>query len=785
MALTKSTLTMRNFSISFLLLFTVSSFACGWYETAETIRLALFRSERMGSEKFRSFYYSADNYFQTYISSKRDNVLNCKEWQKELGRKVTWQDVYKLQYETDPEKFQTAFKANNLKEVFKGNTFIEALVLPKNKALLDYFADAKLTEYKYNGTGKWENWDTIETKYDNYNEVESDEQYFPQFKEKLVSAKTEFLKQRYAYLLMRSYSVEPKEMIRLYDTYFLNSKNNTILKPWALFFKAISTENSAEANYYLSQVLALCDDKSFVTMQYFDRNITDKTLAFAKNDNERANIISMKALRNPAPAFEEIKTVYSLSPQSEYLSVLVGREVNKLEDWIFTPKFYDYGPSVKFDDWYKDYEVAKKKNLEKDTKYLREFRSFLISVYPNLKAEQKDFVASAISQLAFMDDESQLGKEYASQISANVNASILAQKNIQLALVEIKLGDINSDKTKEIVLKSINGLRDLAEKDQSLYKSLYSLTRLVALEYEKKNDIVTAGFLYAKSQQYKSFSYDGYSEYYFNESPELNYGFIGYFDQNASEKDMDGVISLLQKKNKTAFESFLTSGTAPVDFYRDVKGTIAFRNLNLEMAEKTFSEMDQNFWKIAYAYSSYLNEDPFVPQALEYKIKRNCDYDFNKTKFLKEMVCLSKLKTPDSYLKLASAYYNVSYFGNSWMMSSYGQSSGYSSDFAEYYNLGKNTKEYRDFFQKENYYKLSLAKEYYQKVLSSNATKEQKAMASLMIHICDYETFYFHKDYDSDEVFKPGKEIFEFYSKYQDTNFFKKFSCPLLESFAK
>lgn len=141
---------------------------------------------------------------------------------KELGGKVTWQDVYKLQYETDPEKFQTAFKAQNLEEVFKGNTFIEALVLPKNKALLDYFADAKLTEYHYFGTGKWESWDKIEKEYsyDNIGEGE----HFPQFKQKLVSAKTEFLKQRYAYLLMRSYSVEPQEMTRLYDTYFLNSK---------------------------------------------------------------------------------------------------------------------------------------------------------------------------------------------------------------------------------------------------------------------------------------------------------------------------------------------------------------------------------------------------------------------------------------------------------------------------------------------------------------------------------------------------------------------------------
>lgn len=782
MAPIKSTRIMRNLSVSLFLLFTVSSLACGWYETAETIRLALFRSERAGSERLRSFYYSSDNYFQTYVSSKRDQIENCKEWQKELGGNVKWEDVYKLQYETDSEKFQTAYKSNTLKEVFKGNTFIESLILPKNKALLDYFSDAKHTEYYYSGVGKWESWGNLDRNYD------TEEKGFPEFQKKLESAKTEFLKQRYAYLLMRSYTVSPKEMVHLYDTYFANSTNKTILQPWALFFKAISTENTAEANYYLSQVLASCDDKSFVTMQRFSREQTDQALSLAKNDTERGNIIAMRALRNLAPAFEDIKKVYGYIPQSEYFSFLVGREINKLEDWIFTPKFTRNGPSVKFSEeqWYKDYEVARQQNYDKDIKYLREFRDYLISVFPNLSGEQRDYICSAIAQLCFMDDGIQLGKQYASLISSNANPSIVAQKNIQLALVEVKLGDINSEKTKTIILNSINGLSDLAEKDHSLFKSLYSLTRLIGYEYEKKKDIATAGFLFAKSQRYKTFTY-GYDESdYFSNYPELNYDPIGYFDRYASEKDMEEVIVLLGKKNKTAFETYLCSGAAPVDFYRDVKGAIAFRNNNLEAAEKTFESMDQNFWKNAYQYANYLNENPFIPKALAYKDKKNFNYDFNKTKFMQELLSLKKSNTPESLLKLGHAYYNVSYFGNSWMMSSYANNNYHDTDATSDYYFMTDTTERRKLFQNGNYYSCTMAKDFYKKVLeNAKSNKEQKAMALLMIHICNENAFSFNQDYDSKETYKAGKELYDFYSEYSDTKIFKRYSCPLLESYIK
>ena len=111
------------------------SFACGRSVTPETSRLALFKAQREGFFKLTPFYYSADYYYSTYTFSSVDQELNCLEWKKKLGNAVDPKDVHTILYETDGEVFETAYENKTLKKAFEKNTFIEALLLSKNKAL--------------------------------------------------------------------------------------------------------------------------------------------------------------------------------------------------------------------------------------------------------------------------------------------------------------------------------------------------------------------------------------------------------------------------------------------------------------------------------------------------------------------------------------------------------------------------------------------------------------------------------------------------------------------------
>jgi hypothetical protein len=771
--------TIRFFSFLVFLFAFNKAQACGWYESPEVSRLALFRAERNDFLKLRFLTYSSDTYASPNVFSTRDQKQNCLEWQKQLGMDVNPDDVYTILYETNSEVFQSAYQSKSLAKVFAENTFVQQLQLHKNKKFLEYLIFAKKLEYNNIGGYRWETWNSLNYGYDSENKFVAT---LGDYDKKLSSTKDAFLKQRYAFLLLRMsyYDGKPQEAIRLYETYFA-MKPNTILTPWALYFRALCTDNQALQNYYLSQVFVSCDEKTNAVMQHYNRTLTSETLAYAQNDTEKGAILALECMRNPSPQLETLKQVHAYNPDSVYFSFLVGREVNKLEDWIFTPKYTQSTPSIVFEggEWYDNYEKAKADNYAKDMVYLKELRTFLISITTSAKGEQKDYLYSAIAQLCFIDDQIDLGKKYVELISKEANASIILQSKIQLALVALKQNDIQSKETKKLLFDCFNSIEYAVDQDYSLFKSMYSFYRIVAGEYAKNGDEATAGLIFLKSNTKKINNSEwGYFPSFYN--------YLGYFDRFASIKDIDNLMALIQKKDKTPFENYICKGTTNpnINVYKDLKGTIAFRENNLELAYKTFAEMPTDFWKDNYEYKNFLNEDPFFPKILMSKKDRKFDYVFNKTEFVKTLLELKKKNTAESNLKLGHAFFNVSTWGNAWMMTSYGMGSNFGDGYWDSV-FGGNRFEHEKKYQKGNYLNCNLAKDYYQKVLFLSKNKEEKALASLMVFECEYVSYALTNNFLGVEnaKFKPGKEIYSFNSVYRDTKTFKKFNCPLLQDF--
>ena len=772
----------RFFSLLFFLLGFNDAQACGWSESPEITRLALFRAERSDFLKLRFLTYSADSYATPNVFSTRDQKKNCLEWQKQLGMDTNPDDVYTILYETDSEVFQSAYQSKSLATVFAKNTFIQKLLLHKNKKFLEYLIFAKKLEYNNMGGYKWETWNNLNYGYDSENKFVAT---LGDYDKKFSSTKDGFLKQRYAFLLLRMsyYDGNPQEVTRLYETYFA-TKPNTILTPWALYFRALCADNQALQNYYLSQVFVSCDEKTNAVMQHYDRTLTTQTLGYAQNDTEKGNILALECMRNPSPQLETLKQIYAYDSDSVYFSFLIEREVNKLEDWIFTPKYTQSSPSVVLDneEWYQDYEKAKAKNYIKDMAYLKELRTFLIEIATSARGEQKDYLYSAIAQLCFIDDQVDLGKKYVNMISKEANATIILQSKIQLALVALKQNDIQSEETKKVLFDCFNSIENAVDLDHSLFKSMYSFYRIAAGEYAKKGDEATAGLLFLKSNTKKANDDEGWGFYlYF-------YNYLGYFDRFATVKDMDNLMALIAKKDKTPFENYICTGTttADINVYRDLKGTIAFRDSNLELAYKTFAEMPKNFWLQQYEFKNFLNENPFFPKILVSTKERRFDYLFNKAEFVKTLLELKKENTAESNLKLAHAFFNVSYWGNAWMMTSYGWTSGFGDGYSDYV-FGGNRSEREKTYQNGNYFNCNLAKSYYQKALFLSKSKEEKALASLMIFECDYVSFAAMTNLSgSDNLkFRAGKEIYSFNSIYRNTQTFKRYNCPLLQDFIK
>jgi hypothetical protein len=768
---------MRVFSSLILILTFQFSFACGgWEVPAEVNRLSIFNAKR--TEFFpglSKFYYSGDSYYKEFIDFNTEWKLNCLEWKQQLGDKIKSEDVYTVLYETEGISFLKAYKTKSLHKVFKNNTFIKMLLLPKNKSYMEYLLEVKNQEY--NNTA----WNTDNNK--------KDVEYY---KNKISNAKKRFLKQRYAYLLLRdSEQCSEEEACYYYDTYFKNKK--TILKKSALYYKVTHYDDYVFKDYEESEIFMHCGDKAF------------------KFHNENHFGLGMEYLRNPGPCLEGIRKMAKRSHNDVLLSFLICREINKLEDWILTPEYTNEIPAVAFNiynTWYVDYEKAKKENYAKDILYLKKFRSFLISIHGKTIGEEKDYISAAIAQLCFIDNEIDLGKKYANMISNNANLSIQMQKNIQLALVVLKRDNLNDENVRNQLCVYLNNVEKIAKQNSESNKSLYSLYRVVSAEFSKQENQAVAGLFYIKAEIAKLKDAD--NEYYKNYALE-HYDYLGYFERHASIKDADYLIALNQKCNKTSFEKFISSDalSKDVNLYKDLKGTMAFRNNNLELAYKAFASIPSNFWIKYESFKEYLNEDPFIPKALVRTHDRKLNYSFNKADFIKKLIELKKQNTPGSYAELANAYYNVSYFGNSWMMVSYDR---FKIGGNPYFTYCENNQDLKAKYQNGNYYDLTIAKMYYEKALKLSKNKEERAFANLMIFRCKYDRynfsgfnsydlnyfpirnkmrdqyplFYdcFYRYYENkNDDFKGIQELINFYSVYKSTDTFKKYNCPLLGEF--
>ncbi len=92
--------------------------------------------------------------------------------------------------------------------------------------------------------------------------------------------------------------------------------------------------------------------------------------------------------------------------------------------------------------------------------------------------------------------------------------------------------------------------------------------------FEKKGNTVIAGLLYNKANITINRYDGGYRDSVF-------YRNIAYFDRAANPADIDTLLALKHKKNKTPFEQILSPRLwGSDDQYNDLKGTILFASTN-------------------------------------------------------------------------------------------------------------------------------------------------------------------------------------------------------------
>ena len=740
----------------------------------EDYRVAFFNTKMLDNEKMDAFYFTTELWNSWETNKDDDYFQNCKEWQKQLGNGVDVKDIYDVLYKSETDKVYKAYQKKRLKRAFPNNSFIKAIQKSKNKDLLDYWSFVMFIEL--NASYEYDLWEVLDRdEIDDFDE------------EKIISKRihkvSPFLKERYAYQLIIAHRYDGKyqKCIDVFEKYLSNSKS--ILKPWAYTHVAYShyeLEQFGESNLALARAFDGCElRKKRVVLGFLKEHLED-ALAIAETNRDKAALLTVANLHFPGRSLRAIKEIIEVEPNYPHLNLMITREINKVENWLYAPyllsqisvldinwdekndtyeNYYQYfyhrwsaeNPS-NFDINNQNYTH---KNYEKDLIYLNEFRAALEKlVQLDMSKKNKDFLQLAIAHMCFLDFQPQEASLELKKLSKGLEPAVQAQVHIEKLLLTPQFEDITTAKTQSKLFESLNWLKDHSKAFQKPLRTLAQLHIYLSRAFYRKGDMVTAGLL--QTQTIGTVKGGGGNSGY--------YSSIAFWDKYGSIKDVEETLVFLNKKGKTPFEQYLMSNmkvtnesfwandysdndiprTPPPPPFRnetqmkkqipsisqdlkyrlyDLQGTLAFRQDKLEIAIKYYSKLPKNYWKEVYAFEYFL-DNPFEDN-------RKSEYRAEKLKIAKRMLQLKKENSPKSLLLLGSAYAACTYHGETWMMFAYGK---YPDEWnvnnrSLDYNFQPNATSYEDV-----YYRMERAIQTFKAVTCHpKATLEQKGEAYLMM----------------------------------------------------
>lgn len=748
----------------------------GWEDTR-----AVFFNPEMGNDStgLKPFFYTFKYLFPTDYDAFReagtsnkegDYRRNCREWQEYLGKNIDPEDIYEVIYGTSADSFSTAYQTRTLHEFLPGNTFLKALQKPAHAAALHYLDFAKRFEFQQYESGS-DPWDEPEY-YQNWFQRDSvsGARLTAEAAQQLASASDAFLRKRWAYQRINTLYYQAGEgaadsIRQVYKRYFHPDKDNTVLLPWALLKVAEVNDNVGEANYQLALVFDRCQSKRLRAIQLFNSKSAEKAMRFARNAHEKAAVLTLRDIQFPGKALPEIQRIARLDPKSTYLPLLITREINKLEDWILTPRltgmdaWHSFRPDFDWDEHY-DRKIDRwnRLNTEKDKAYLREVRTFTtqLAVKQRNNKNLAPFLQLAVSHLYYLEQRYTDAWRTLQKISDTSDARWRLQKKIQETLLLPLRADVRRASTQAALFERLNFIRKnttlMADPERQLSRIYLTLSHA----FWFKKDVVTAGLLFGRASEHTATR----TEFFW-----MGNGILAFYDNLATFQDLEALERLIENKNKTPFQDFITQPFQGVELgeslgdwsnyergnmaspvptaeeIHDLKGTFALRDGDLKRCVREFAQIDTAYWN---GRDAYWDEDlcgavnliaadslPPLPGNNKYMIVQ-------KMLNLQEEAARNPAKRAENYYLLGNAWFECSYWGRADMMLA-GSGSSSETDAPDPHRRGPTYLSGRPALAKYGkiYYRCTRAAEFFRKSLANHPDPELAARAFYMLAECD------------------------------------------------
>lgn len=598
-------------------------------------------------------------------------------------------------------------------------------------------------------------------------------QLFHDVTESVQNVNDSFLKGRYAYqaIKLADELSDYDSCIALYNHYFENRTDNSVIKWWSLSRKGgalLKKGDTAKAVYIFSRVFAHCPSRrkaAYMSLRLYNIRFVPAALQYCKNDGEKEEVYTLCALMPWQDALPLMKDMVKLNPNQSYLELIMAREINKNEGYYYSAQNFVWGRDTTGDYEYRQQSVSYFKNLGE----------FADQCANNHNIKEHAFWNTAAAYISYIEGNYKKANDYLTKASEEPTNNLILPQQIQLQKILLLTANAKQ-MTPELEGKVAPILANLVDSNANFYtgNAIFLACQRLAAMYKASATQKSRGWLcnrpvvstWAMYAPAKAWLMNLFTTNQFNRSGEVftsNNDFnamvdttsnatlnnlIAYYSQpNPSSED----IQLMQTAHRLdlSYLGYSNDFAYPfigLNYLYFIKGRKAISVFHYKEAAEAWWHVADSFWS-KDPFKTYLAANSFVTAIIDVHASAKADtVKYTPYQFAVRMQQLSENAKNDSssakdYYLLGCGAYNMSYYGNSWLLVKPNWSSG---DLWLY-----NYYHQKDLVNSINYFSTNQAKIYFDRAMKVASNKELAALACFMAAKCEQNQFYFYVKRDS------------------------------------
>ena len=530
------------------------------------------------------------------------------------------------------------------------------------------------------------------------------------------------------------------------------------ISDWALCRRAgavLASGDTARAIYEFAQVFDRCPSRrkeAEGSLRIYGIRFQEKALSFAKNDREKVAVYALCAIQPKQDALPFLEEIVKLAPQNPLIELILSREINRNEYFFFEKG----NPVYVEDDKTRADSIAFEKHRSETTSYFGKLKAFALNAADNKQLNNPAYFLTAAAYLDYLakdygESKTNLDKAVRQSTSnEDLKKQIALQQMLLLAAqtetitpeTETQLIGYLERFGKSVNFRMNNAFIAVCQQFADKYKGSISESKggwLSSCSRSKANSAsdanVAKAFLLSMLTTHELASDNAY---FMNNTEQLD------LEDTTAAKTAQQVVAFATQPTPSDFDKRLLKLT---NFSNDYLYALLGRRL---MAEHQYTQAADAFAKVS---AKTWKEEPFTQNFALNPFTINMPNEnptnpYTPVTFARRMAELQEQakgaagdKAAELYYQLGCGAYNLSWYGNAWLLVRRFRSSAEPNVYQYATYRGPTDEAALERLTQETYYTTAPAKAFFEQAVKAASNPELAAKAAYMAARCEENIF--------------------------------------------